>query len=96
MEKNTKIYIAGFAIIAIMCFTILAVGVADGKSFGGADDGAGEVVEEINPGYEPWTETIYAYYSIPDETASMLFALQAAIGAIIIGYFIGVTRARKE
>lgn len=96
MEKNTMIYIGGFAVIAIMCVAFLAYGASQGYEFGGADDGAEGVVEEVDPGYESWFTGIMGDYELPGETESLLFALQAAIGAIIIGYFIGVTRAKKE
>ena len=96
MDKNVKIYIVGFAIIAIMCIAFLAYGNSQGKEFGGADDGAEGVVEEVDAGYEPWTNGIWGDYELPGETESLLFALQAAIGAIIIGYFIGVSRNKNN
>ncbi len=87
--NNRNIYIAGFAIIAILCLATLAYGASQGFEFGGADDGAEGVVEEVDPGYEPWWNGIFGDYELPGETESLLFALQAAIGAIIIGFFIG-------
>ncbi len=97
MSKNTKIYIAGFAIIAIFVIVVLAVGNANGDLFGGADDGAEDVVAEVDPDFEPWTSGIWGDYELPGETESLLFAVQAAIGAIVIGYFIGRTvQKRKE
>ncbi|MBR6204711.1 MAG: energy-coupling factor ABC transporter substrate-binding protein [Candidatus Methanomethylophilaceae archaeon] len=87
---NSKmVYIAGFAIIAILVLATLAYGASQGFEFGGADDGAEGVVEEVDPGYEPWWNGIFGDYELPGETESLLFALQAAIGAIIIGFFIG-------
>ncbi len=87
--KNLAVYIGGFAIVAILCIGALYLGSSTGAEFGGADDGAEGVVEEVDPDYEPWTNGIWGDYELPGETESMLFALQAAIGAIIIGYFIG-------
>ena len=87
--KNLAVYIGGFAIVAILCISALYLGSSTGAEFGGADDGAEGVVEEVDPDYEPWTNGIWGDYELPGETESMLFALQAAIGAIIIGYFIG-------
>lgn len=63
--------------------------------FGGADGAAEEAI--IDTGYEPWFTSIWEPPS--GEIESLLFALQAAIGAIIIGYFIGYEkgkRAKKE
>ncbi len=87
--SNKTLYIAGFGIIAILVVVTLAYGAANGFEFGGADDGAAGVVEDVDPDFEPWTNGIWGDYELPSETASLLFALQAAIGAIIIGYFIG-------
>jgi len=96
MAESKTIYIVGFAIIAIMVIAVLAYGSSQDWEFGGADDGAEGVVEEVDPGYEPWTNGIWGDYELPGETESMLFALQAAIGAIIIGYFIGRYTLKKS
>lgn len=93
LSKNGKIYIAGFAIIAVLCVgTLLFVN----GEFGGSDDSGGEKAEEY--GYEPWTDNWMADigFELPGETESFLFAVQAAIGAIIIGYFIGMNAQRKK
>ncbi len=79
-------YIIGIIVIAAMCVTALAVGEGN---FGGADDAAGDATGEIDPDYEPWWNGIFGDWELPGETESLLFALQAAIGAIIIGYVIG-------
>ncbi len=86
---NKMIYVAGFAIIAILVIAVLAYGASQDWEFGGADDGAEGVVEEVDPGFEPWWSGIFGDYELPGETEGMLFALQAAIGAIIIGFFVG-------
>ena len=62
--------------------------------FGGADDQAKDLIGEINPEYQPWFESLIEPAS--GEIASMLFALQAAIGAGFIGYYIGVGRTREK
>lgn len=96
MKKNTMVYIGGFAIIAVMVIVTLAYGTGAGFEFGGADDAAEGVVDEQDPDYEPWTSGIWGDYELPGETESLLFALQAAIGAVIIGYFIGRYTRQKE
>ena len=93
-RKSKAIYVAGFAVIAVVVIAILAYGASVGFEFGGADDAAGSLVPD-----EPWWTGIWGDYELPGETESMLFALQAAIGAIIIGFVIGRftrTRAEKE
>lgn len=70
----------------------------DGKAqalFGGSDDAARDAITVIAPHYRPW----FAPLMEPGpEIASMLFALQAAIGAGVIGYWLGasVTRHRER
>ena len=93
-KKSKTIYVAGFAVIAVVVIAILAYGASVGFEFGGADDAAGSLVND-----DPWWTGIWGDYELPGETESMLFALQAAIGAIIIGFVIGRftrTKAEKE
>lgn len=62
--------------------------------WGGADGEAGDMITVIKPDYEPWFESIWEPPS--GEIESMLFSLQAAIGALIIGLFFGYNYALKE
>ena len=62
--------------------------------WGGADGEAGDQIIVINPDYEPWFESIWEPPS--GEIESMLFSLQAAIGALIIGLFFGYYYALKK
>ena len=71
----------------------------DGKEveiFRGADNQAKDVISKIAPGYQPWFKPIIEPPS--GEIGSLLFALQAALGAGFIGYYLGmsVTRARMQ
>ena len=93
-KRSKTLYVAGFAAIAIVVIAILAYGASVGFEFGGADDAAGSLVDG-----DPWWTGIWGDYELPGETESMLFALQAAIGAVIIGFVIGrftKTKAEKE
>ncbi len=93
-KKSKGIYIAGFAVIAVIVIAILAYGASVGFEFGGADDAAGGIVGDD---YVPWWSGIWGDYELPGETESMLFALQAAIGALIIGFFVGrYTKSKAE
>lgn len=62
--------------------------------FTGADDKAKNLITEIRPDYEPWFAPLIEPAS--GEIASMLFALQAALGAGFIGYYLGVSRTREK
>jgi len=60
------------------------------KDFGGTDGQGPDQIE--SSGYTPWIEPL-GY--VPDETGEIvLFSLQVAIGALIIGYFVGYLRAK--
>ena len=70
---------------------------ADGQTaeiFTGADDKAKNMIGTINPDYQPWFSPIIEPAS--GEIASLLFALQAALGAGVIGYYLGVSVTREK
>ncbi|MFB3766200.1 MAG: energy-coupling factor ABC transporter substrate-binding protein [Methanotrichaceae archaeon] len=59
--------------------------------WGGADDQPENVINDLTHGsYHPWAQSVWEPPS--GEIESLLFALQAAFGAIIIGYFLGYYR----
>lgn len=62
--------------------------------FAGADGQAEGVIQEIAPDYEPWFSSILEPPS--GEIESLLFALQAALGAGVIGYYLGICRGRSR
>jgi len=64
--------------------------------FLGADDQAKDVIGRIAPEYKPWFKPLIEPPSA--EIGSLLFALQAALGAGFIGYCLGmsVTRAKMR
>jgi len=85
---DNKYYILILAVVALIAIIPLAMYSGMGEDegyFGGADSSAGPVIEET--GYQPWFSSIWEPPS--GEIESLLFALQAAIGAIIIGYILG-------
>jgi cobalt/nickel transport protein len=78
------------AVVALAALPLLFV---QGE-FGGADGLAQEAITESHPDYEPWFTSIYEPPS--GEVASGLFALQAAIGAGVLGYYFGVARTKRR
>ena len=62
--------------------------------FGGSDGAAQEEITKIAPGYEPWFEPLFEPPS--GEIESMLFTLQAALGAGFIGFYLGSRRRKKH
>lgn len=81
-------------LLAISFFSLLALTIAIPKAEWGGADGQGMELIEKNLDYEPWVNPIWEPPS--GEIESLLFALQAAIGSLIIGYYFGVLKGRKE
>ncbi len=65
-----------------------------GAEFGGADNAATRTIVEIDPGATPWFQPIWTPPG--PEVESLLFALQAALGAGFIGYFFGLKRGARR
>ncbi|EMS73044.1 energy-coupling factor ABC transporter substrate-binding protein [Ruminiclostridium cellobioparum] len=61
--------------------------------FAGADGLAEEQILQINPDYEPWFNSLLEPAS--GEIESLLFALQAAVGAGLVGFVLGRLTGRK-
>lgn len=62
--------------------------------FKGSDDQASAAIKKLAPAYQPWFSSVFR--SRGPEIDSLLFALQAAIGAGFIGYYIGYSRGRAK
>ncbi|MBB6170806.1 cobalt/nickel transport protein [Nocardiopsis mwathae] len=84
------------AVIAVIAALPLVTGAGDhlDEPFPGADEQGEEAVEEIAPAYEPWLDPLFEAPSA--EVESGIFAVQAAIGAGIIGYYFGVVHTRSR
>lgn len=63
-------------------------------AFLGADERARQAIVAIAPDYQPWFSPVFEPAS--GEIASLLFALQAAIGAGMIGFWLGLSVARQR
>jgi cobalt/nickel transport protein len=73
---------------------ILLISTVAAEEWAGADAKAEEAIGEISPQYEPWFSPLFEPPS--GEIESFLFSLQAAIGSLLIGYFIGRYRGAKH
>ena len=83
------------AIILIFTGLFLYVSSNTDAEFGGADGEAEGVIAELTGGtYEPIADPLWEPPS--GEIESLLFGLQIALGAIIIGYFFGYYRGRNQ
>mgnify|MGYP004704053757 CR=1 FL=1 len=62
--------------------------------FGGADEKGKALVSELAPDYQPWFQPLLEPASA--EISSLLFALQAGLGAGVIGYWLGASVMRRK
>ena len=98
VNKRAIILLALVVVIIVFPLAIYNGKGEDQGYFGGSDDQGSQVIEET--GYVPWAHSLWEPPS--GEIESLLFATQAAIGAIIIGYILGYwngqakERKRKE
>ncbi|MCP8305147.1 MAG: energy-coupling factor ABC transporter substrate-binding protein [archaeon] len=80
-----------FLIIVMVALFITPLVIFPTAEYGGSDGAAEELITKT--GYEPWFDPIWEPPS--GEIESLLFALQAAIGAIVIGYFVGFEKGKR-
>lgn len=64
------------------------------SDFGGTDGQAEKTIQVIAPHYQPWAQTIFEPPG--GEVETLLFSVQAAVGAGVIGYIIGVYKGRAN
>ena len=97
-HQNLWMLLAVAALVALPLWTIRRPAPApDGRKvelFRGADDRAKDAIGALAPGYEPWFKPLMEPPSA--EIGSLLFALQAALGAGVIGYHLGVSVTRSR
>lgn len=97
-HRNLRLLLA-VALLAVLPLWLVPKPAADvagqpAKIFAGADDQAKDLIGQIAPAYRPWFEPVLEPAS--GEIASLLFALQAALGAGFIGYYLGVSMTREK
>lgn len=81
-------------VAALLLVVAVPLVLNSGATFGGSDDAGAAAIAAMVPGYQPWIGPIWEPPST--EIESMLFALQAAAGGVIIGYVFGLRRGRTE
>ena len=92
----SKKQVATILILVLVCAVILIfplMTIRDSE-FGGADGQAEELIAKMNPDYTPWAQSVI---ELPGaETETLLFCLQTALGAVVIGFGFGYFVARKK
>ncbi len=77
-------------LLAVVAIPLMVNG---GAAFAGTDDAAKAAITQIAPETQPWFRPLWSPPSHEIET--LLFSLQAAAGAGVIGYFFGLRRGRS-
>ncbi|MCR4435102.1 MAG: energy-coupling factor ABC transporter substrate-binding protein [Clostridiales bacterium] len=80
-------------VVLVVAIAVIPLLLLKDAEFGGADGRAEQAITEINADYKPWFSPVWEPPS--GEIESLLFAMQAALGAGFIGYYIGYVRGRK-
>ena len=93
MKKSSSARQNWLLAIAVLIITVVPVIFVRGE-YGGADGQAEEAISKAHPNYEPWFEPFFEPPS--GEIESLLFSSQAAIGAGVIGYAIGLYKGRNQ
>ena len=78
----------------VVALAVIPLFIAKNAEFSGADNQAEKAINEIDANYKPWFSPIWTPPS--GEIESLLFALQAAIGAGVVGYGIGFLRGKSK
>ena len=79
--------------IIVIVLAVLPLITLKNAEFAGADGLAETAITEIYPDYEPWFSSLYEPAS--GEIESLLFAVQAALGAGVAGFILGRITAKK-
>jgi len=90
VSRNYVLVLAAVLVMALPL--VLHPRPREGALFTGADGQAKDAIAILAPGYQPWIQSPWKPPS--GEVESLLFALQAALGAGFIGYHFGVRRER--
>jgi cobalt/nickel transport protein len=92
MTKTVKLTLV--LLLVIVAIAVIPLLLFPDSEFGGADGAAEEAITAIDPDYVPWFSSILEPPG--GETESLLFCLQAGLGAGIFGFGFGYLVARKK
>ena len=86
-NQHNWLLVAG--VVALVAFPVLFVH----GTYTGSDGQGTEAITTLHPGYRPWVQPVVQLPS--KEIESLLFASQAALGAGVVGFVIGLYRGRS-
>ncbi len=92
MNKRNSGLIAAAVVVVIV--SLMVGSRREGAEFAGADGQAMATVTALHPDYQPWFNPLWKPPS--SEVESLLFALQAALGSGLLGYYLGLRRGQSR
>lgn len=94
MKKSNGLIVAAVLLLSVFPLWWVPAPAPGTQTFGGADAEAQSLIHTIAPDYQAWFTPLMEPAS--GEIASLLFALQAALGAGVIGYWLGASVTREK
>lgn len=91
--KNTVLFLF-FLLILLSPLLLRYFTRNDVEEYKGTDNQGSELIEEIQPGYNPWFAL--PGKALPPAIENLLFTLQAAAGTGLLFYIIGYYNGRKK
>ena len=88
--KRILILVLAAAVAAVAALPLFL----NNLDFTGADDAARQSVAAVDPGYEPWAKPVIEFTG--GNTETLIFCLQAGIGAGALGLGFGYLILRKK
>ncbi len=92
--SGTNKVVTTLMIAIVVLLVVFPLAFNSGAEFSGSDDAASELVSEMNQDAKPWFQPVWTPPG--SEIESMLFALQAAAGAGVIGYYFGLKKGEQR
>lgn len=87
-HREMRMWRKNLILLSLAAFlVILPLWLLPNATFSGTDGEAEDVVLDLNPDYEPWAKPLLE--PVSGEVESLLFALQAALGAGVMGFALG-------
>ena len=94
MKQSKKGLSNWLLLLGVVVLAVAPLVLIKGAEFSGADGQAEDAIKEIQPEYKPWFNPLIQLPS--GEVESLLFSVQAAAGAGVIGYVIGLYKGRSQ
>lgn len=94
MKRQNILLLLGVIALAVVPLVMIRPVEGGKEIFGGSDDHAEKMITSIQPGYDRWFSPLWEPPS--SEIESLLFGLQAALGAGAVAYCLGYYRGRRR